>query len=120
MRILYRILDWCQRRNADVFFQQMWGNVAWNTFPQWKDDPVRRVHSGPLSMNDFAEGVATLVDTWDRKGKRLLDRFTPHANVYYLYGLLSRFTAKHSSVLSCRVERGKGGRTGRFPGRGPS
>ncbi len=62
MRILYRILDWCQRRKVDVFFQQMWGNVAWNTFPEWRDDPVRRVHSGPLSMDDFAEGLATLME----------------------------------------------------------
>ena len=33
MRILYRILDWCQRNKADVFLQQMWGNVRWNAFP---------------------------------------------------------------------------------------
>jgi len=290
MRILYRILDWCQRRQVDVFFQQMWGNVAWNTFPQWRDDPVGRVHSGPLSMDDFAEGLAALiehlvkrkgytcirwlsitnepghpwswwtrppkeamplkpglaavrraldkrglnvplsapdwtdlpalepdkidfdeligaydvhsywanfdgreggyplsvaekrlsdwtrwahargkplflselgtmafgwqndhpgpgsyqsglkdaelvvralsvgvdglnrwsfvnrgdldgqwqlVDTWDRGGKRLLERFSPHPNTYYLYGLLSRFTAKHSAVLGCRLEGGR-------------
>ncbi len=62
MRILYRILDWCQQRKADVFFQQMWGNVQWNTFPQWRHDPARRVHSGPLSMDDFAEGLATLAE----------------------------------------------------------
>ncbi len=34
MRILYRILDWCDRRNADVFFQQMWCNVDWNPYPK--------------------------------------------------------------------------------------
>jgi hypothetical protein len=50
MRILYRILDWCEKRHADVFLQQMWGNVEWNTFPEWQGDPVRRVHSGPASM----------------------------------------------------------------------
>ncbi len=62
MRILYRILDWCERNQADVFLQQMWGNVRWNTFPEWRDDPVARVHSGPVSMEDFGEGLATLVD----------------------------------------------------------
>ena len=67
MLILYRILDWCQRRNADVFFQQMWGNVKWNTFPEWRDDPSRRVHSGPLSMDDFAAGLAELMDHLVRK-----------------------------------------------------
>ena len=62
MRILCRILDWCERNQADVFLQQMWGNVDWNTFPEWRDDPVARVHSGPLSMEDFGEGLATLVE----------------------------------------------------------
>ena len=62
MRILYRILDWCQKNKADVFLQQMWGNVRWNTFPAWRDDPIGRVHSGPLSMEDFGEGLATLVE----------------------------------------------------------
>jgi hypothetical protein len=62
MRILYRILDWCERNRADVFLQQMWGNVRWNTFPEWRDDAVARVHSGPLSMEDFGEGLAALVE----------------------------------------------------------
>ena len=62
MRILYRILDWCERHQADVFLQQMWGNVRWNTFPEWRDDPVARVHSAPFSMEDFGEGLATLVE----------------------------------------------------------
>ena len=62
MRILYRILDWCEKNKADVFFQQMWGNVKWNTFPPWRDDAVKRVHSAPASMEDFGEGLATLVE----------------------------------------------------------
>jgi hypothetical protein len=62
MRILYRILDWCEKQKADVFLQQMWGNVRWNTFPQWRDDPLGRVHSAPLSMEDFGEGLAALVE----------------------------------------------------------
>jgi len=61
MRILYRVLDWCERRHADVFLQQMWGNVDWNAFPDFRGDPVKRVHSGPYSMNDFADGLAALV-----------------------------------------------------------
>ena len=62
MKILYRILDWNEKNHTDVFLQQMWGNVKWNTFPEWRDDPVWRVHSGPLSVEDFAEGLATLVE----------------------------------------------------------
>ena len=56
MRTLYRILDWCERTGADVFLQQMWPHVAWNTPPG--RDPV---HSVPLSLEDHAEGLATLV-----------------------------------------------------------
>jgi len=67
MRILYRILDWCEKNKADVFLQQMWGNVKWNTFPQWRDDRIRRVHSGPVSMEDFAEGLASLVEHLTKK-----------------------------------------------------
>jgi len=67
MRILYRILDWCEKNKADVFLQQMWGNVKWNTFPQWRDDPIRRVHSGPLSLEDFGEGLAALVEHLSKK-----------------------------------------------------
>ena len=62
MRILYRILDFCERRKVDVFLQQMWGNVDWNAFPEFQGDPVKRVHSGPRSMDDFATGLAALVE----------------------------------------------------------
>lgn len=62
MRILYRILDWCQQNGVEVFLQQLWANVAWNTYPQWRDDPIRRIHSAPHSMEDFAEGLAELVE----------------------------------------------------------
>ncbi len=62
MRILYRILDWCQRRGVDVFFQQMWGNVSWNAFPEWREDPARRVHSGPASLDAYAAGLAALME----------------------------------------------------------
>jgi hypothetical protein len=61
MQILYRILDWCQTRHADVFLQCMWGNVDWNSFPQFRGDPVKRVHSGPYAMADFADGLAALM-----------------------------------------------------------
>lgn len=40
MRILYPILDWCESRHADVFMQCMWGNVEWNSFPEFREDPI--------------------------------------------------------------------------------
>jgi len=60
MRILYRILDWAEARRVDVFLQQMWGNTAWNAYPELRADPARRVHSAPLSLDDFADGTAEL------------------------------------------------------------
>ncbi len=62
MRALYRILDWAQANHVDVFLQQMWANVAWNSYPDLASDPAKRVASAPRSMDDFAEGLATLVD----------------------------------------------------------
>ncbi len=62
MRILCRILDWCERRHVDVFLQQMWGNTDWNAWPEFRGDPIKRVHSGPYSMNEFADGLATLME----------------------------------------------------------
>jgi hypothetical protein len=62
MRILYRILDRCQRRNCDVFLTQMWANVAWNAVPELRNSATGIVHSGPASMDDFAEGLAALME----------------------------------------------------------
>lgn len=57
MKILFRILDWCQKNDADVFLQQMWGHVEWNSYPG-----VNPLISAPCSINDFAHGIATLLD----------------------------------------------------------
>ena len=62
MRILYRILDWNQKRGADVFFQQMWCNAAWLAYPEYRDDPVGRVHSAPADLEAFADGLASLME----------------------------------------------------------
>ena len=67
MRILYRILDWHQKNGADVFFQQMWCNVAWLAYPEFRDDPVARVHSAPADLEAFADGLATLMEHLVRK-----------------------------------------------------
>ncbi len=62
MRILYRILDWNQKNGTDVFFQQMWCNTAWLAYPEFRDDPVGRVHSAPNDLEAFANGLATLME----------------------------------------------------------
>jgi hypothetical protein len=54
MRILYRILDWHEKNHADVFFQQMWCNVPWLAYPEFRDDPVG-VSTCPVDLT-FADG----------------------------------------------------------------
>ncbi|HTS69162.1 MAG TPA: hypothetical protein VMO17_09260 [Terriglobia bacterium] len=57
MQTLYRILDHCQRNDVDVFFTQMWADVKWNEFPG-----AGRLQSAPKSVDDFAQGLATLME----------------------------------------------------------
>ena len=57
MQALYRILDACERLGADVFLQQMWRHVEWNSFPG-----VHPLISAPRSLDDHARGLATLVE----------------------------------------------------------
>lgn len=57
MRTLYRILDHCEKNQVDVFFTQMWADVEWNAFPG-----AGRLQSAPKSVEDFAQGLATLME----------------------------------------------------------
>ena len=57
MQALYKILDWCQQNNADVFLQQMWGYVEWNAYPG-----VHPLISAPRNLDDFSDGIATLIE----------------------------------------------------------
>ena len=56
MQTLYRILDYCQQNGVDVFLQQMWTEVEWNSFPG-----VHPLISAPRSLEDHADGLASLV-----------------------------------------------------------
>ncbi len=62
MQTLCRILDYCQQSGVDVFLQQMWTEVDWNAFPG-----VHPLISAPRSLEDHAEGLASLVDHLVRK-----------------------------------------------------
>jgi len=61
MLVLYRVLDWADRRGVDVFLQQMFTDVAWNAYPGNADEPVRRLRSAPYSLADWAQGLGELV-----------------------------------------------------------
>ena len=75
---------------------------------------MRRINAGADGFNRWSflnrgdlDGQWQFIETWDRKEKKLLKEYTPHPNTYFVLGLLSRFIAKHSDVLDCRVEGGK-------------
>ena len=57
MLALYKILDWCETNRADVFLQQLWRHVEWNAYPG-----VHPLLSAPYSVQDFAYGIAILLD----------------------------------------------------------
>ena len=80
---------------------------------------VRRLNAGVDGFNRWSflnrgdlDGQWKFIETWDCKTGKLLKEFTPHPNTYFALGLLSRFTAKHSAVLACKVE---GGRIAEWP-----
>ena len=55
-----------------------------------------------LNRGDL-DGLWQYIDTWDARHNKLFTEFTPHSNSYFGMGLLSRFTAKHSTVLAANV-----------------
>jgi len=70
MQALYRILDWCEQNQADVFLQQMWGHVEWNSYPG-----VHPLISAPKNLDDFADGIATLIEHLHAKGYNCIKYF---------------------------------------------
>ena len=61
---MFRILDWCQRNDADVFLTEMWRNVKWLAIPG-----VHPLRSAPNDAAGFAEGLATLSEQLVRERK---------------------------------------------------
>jgi hypothetical protein len=97
-------------------------------YGQWKDNPgpgtyeaalvcaeclVVGVNAGVDAFSRWSflnrgdvDGQWQMIETWDRKKNVLREKFTPMPNVYYVYGLLSRLTAKNSAVITSRVHGG--------------
>lgn len=64
MQVLYKILDWCEANHADVFLQQMWRHVEWNAYPG-----VHPLLSAPANLDDFANGIAALLENLTKTKK---------------------------------------------------
>jgi hypothetical protein len=69
MQVMYRVLDWAERKGVDIFLQQMWSNVTWNAYPGNAEDPVRRLRSAPYSLPEWAFGLGELLDHLTRVKK---------------------------------------------------
>ena len=54
-KTLHRILDWCQRNDADVFLTEMWRGVEWMALPD-----IHPVRSAPNDAIAYAEGLGAL------------------------------------------------------------
>jgi len=120
-----RLAEWAKfahDRNKPLFLSEMgtmafgWGkrDAGPGSYESGLKDAsliVRGINAGVDGFNRWSfvnrgdlDGQWQLVDTWDSDANHLLSEFKPHQNVYNEIGLLSRFTAKHSSVLETRVE----------------
>lgn len=117
-----RWANWAHERNKPLFLSELgtmgygWGGreAGPGSYQAGLKDAalvVRGIVAGVDGFNRWSfvnrgdlDGQWQLVDTWDADQQKLRTRFTPHPNTYYLYGLLSRFTAKNSDVLHTRVE----------------
>ena len=53
------------------------------------------------------DGQWQMIETWNRETKSMRKQITPAPNSYFVYGLLSRFTAKHSRILNSEVVGGQ-------------
>jgi hypothetical protein len=119
---LRRWAKWAHDRNKPFFLSELgtmlfgWGNEdpGPSSYESGLKDAalvVRGLNAGVDAFNRWSytnrgdlDGQWQLVDTWDIVAGRLLEEFQPRPNAYYMYGLLSRFSAKYSKVLEVKVE----------------
>lgn len=62
MRVLYRMLNWCEKNDVDVFLQQMWNNVPWLMPEGVNAGSANRLRVAPGDMDAFAKGFATVIE----------------------------------------------------------
>jgi hypothetical protein len=89
------------------------GPARWISLIHDAELVIRLSNAGIDGMNRWSfinrgdlDGHWEMINTWDAKNHRLADNITPHQNSYFVYGLISRFTAKYSDVLKTNVSGG--------------
>ncbi len=111
------------RSRERPFFVTEFGNMAhgWGgdhpgprSFPALLSNAevvIRGLRAGVDALNRWSfvnrgdlDGQWQIVRTWDPKARTHLERVTPEPVPYFGFGLLTRFFARHSSVIDTRVE----------------
>jgi hypothetical protein len=89
------------------------GPARWISLIHDAELVIRLTNAGIDGMNRWSfinrgdlDGHWEMINTWDAKNHRLADSITPHQNSYFVYGLISRFTAKYSDILKTTVTGG--------------
>jgi len=111
------------RSREKPFLVTEFGNMAYGwggsdpgprTFPALLSNAevvIRGLRSGVDALNRWSfvnrgdlDGQWQVVRTWDSKARAYLERVTPEPVPYFGFGLLTRFFARHSSVVDTRVD----------------
>ena len=116
--------DWAHERGKPFFLTEVgsmafgWRgtNPAPNSFEAVLKDAelvVRALNVGVDGFNRWSfnnrgnlDGQWQMLSTWDIESNSLKRKYEPQANSYFVYGLVSRFSARHSRVLETLVEGG--------------
>ena len=116
---------WAHERGKPLFLSELGSMVfGWNgsdpgpsTFDAAIKDAelvVRALNVGVDGFNRWSfinrgdlDGHWQMIDTWDPSAKTLLKEFPPKPNAYFVYGLISRLTAKHSTLVATAVAGGQ-------------
>jgi hypothetical protein len=117
--------QWSGARGKPLFLSELGSMVfGWRgsdpgprTFPAALKDAelvVRALNLGVDGFNRWSfinrgdlDGQWQMIETWNPAAKGLCKQIVPAPNSYFVYGLLSRFTAKHSRILSTEVAGGQ-------------
>jgi hypothetical protein len=116
---------WASARGKPLFLSEVgtmvygWGgsHAGPATFESALKDAelvVRALNLGVDGFNRWSfvnrgdlDGQWQMISTWDPTNKLPHKAVTPFPNSYFVYGLISRLTAKHSSVLACERRGGE-------------
>lgn len=117
--------QWSAERGKPLFLSELgtmiygWGGnkpgpSTWEAAIKDAELVVRALNVGVDAFNRWSfvnrgdlDGAWQMIDTWDPGRKALRKTFAPCPNAYFVYGLISRLTAKYSSVVACERSGGQ-------------